>query len=48
MYIKGLHENIGGKQRVASFWQIYNILAKEAPHVLHALADSWPWEDADP
>ncbi|KAH0543409.1 hypothetical protein FGG08_002267 [Glutinoglossum americanum] len=48
MYIKGLHEHTGGKQYLSSFWRIYNVLAKEAPDVLHTLARSFPWEDADP
>ncbi|KAE8443232.1 hypothetical protein EG329_002100 [Mollisiaceae sp. DMI_Dod_QoI] len=48
MYVKGLHDHTGGKQYLSSFWQTYNLLSAEAPHVLHTLASAFPWEDADP
>jgi hypothetical protein len=48
MYIKGLQSGSGGTQYLASFWQIYNVLATEAPHALQTLASPFPWEEIDP
>lgn len=47
MYVKDLQNHSGGTQYLASFWQIYNTLAKEAPHVLQTLASPFPWEEVD-
>jgi hypothetical protein len=33
---------VGGESRLASIWQVYNLLAESRPDLIHTLTEEWP------